>query len=107
MRSNCFELEGRLTELNPMRVTPGGVKVASGVIEHQSRQDEAGAERDVAVTVPFVAVGDISLMIAAASLGARVAARGFVAASSRKSKKLVLHVNEIEFVEGNCDGFQT
>lgn len=101
MRANLIELRGQLVELSPVRVTPAGVRVIGGVIDHRSQQDEAGSAREVLASVPFVAVGRVSDMIAAAKLGAEVAAKGFIAAKSLKSKRLVLHVTEIEFVEGN------
>jgi primosomal replication protein N len=39
-------------------------------------------------------------LIAQARLNAQVAVKGFLAASSKRSKKLVLHVKQIEFIEG-------
>jgi primosomal replication protein N len=39
-------------------------------------------------------------LLAGAKLNAELKLRGFLAAKSKRSKKLVLHVTEIEFVEG-------
>jgi len=39
-------------------------------------------------------------LVAGARLGAALRAGGFLAAKSRRSKKLVLHVTDIEFIEG-------
>ena len=39
-------------------------------------------------------------LLASAKLNAELRLQGFLAAKSKRSKKLVLHVTEIEFVEG-------
>ena len=39
-------------------------------------------------------------LLAAARLGSTVKLDGFLSAKSKRSKKLVLHVSNIEFVEG-------
>jgi primosomal replication protein N len=40
------------------------------------------------------------LLTAQAKLGAKARFRGFLSAKSKRSKKLVLHVTQIEFSEG-------
>jgi primosomal replication protein N len=40
-------------------------------------------------------------LIAGRPLGSEVSVQGFLSAKSRRSKKLMLHVTDIEFVEGN------
>jgi hypothetical protein len=39
-------------------------------------------------------------LLAGANLDTQLKLRGFLAAKSKRSKKLVLHVTDIEFVEG-------
>jgi len=107
MSPNALVIGGLLQSLSPKRVTPAGVPVVEGVIEHQSRQLESGLDRTVEVSVPFVALGDLAQAMTAATLGISLEATGFIAARSAKSGRLVLHVTEIRFVEGNQDGFQT
>ena len=51
------------------------------------------------------ALGTNANMLATVPLGAMLTVKGFVAAKSCKVKTPVLHVNEIEFEEGNQDGF--
>ena len=75
--------------------------MASGTLQHSSGQMEAGVEREVQAEIPFVALGEVSNMFDRAALGSTLVAKGFVAAKSVKSKKLVLHINEMRFVEGN------
>jgi len=40
-------------------------------------------------------------LIATRPLGSEVKVEGFLSAKSRRSKRLMLHVTDIEFVEGN------
>jgi primosomal replication protein N len=40
-------------------------------------------------------------LLAGSRLGAKARFKGFLGAKSKRSKKLVLHVTEIEFSEGN------
>jgi primosomal replication protein N len=40
-------------------------------------------------------------LLAQAQLGSALTARGFLAAKSKRSKRLILHVTNIEFVEGD------
>jgi len=105
--ANALVLQGELRELSALRRTPAGVAVIEGVISHRSRQLEAGHEREVTAEVPFVMVGNDAPLLAQGVLGATVSVNGFVAARSLKSNRLVLHVTEMRFVEGNENGFQT
>ena len=90
-----------------MRHTPAGVPVVEGRLSHRSKQIEAGLEREVSADMPWIALGEIARLIAASSPGAQVTARGFVAAKSLRSRSPVLHLTQIEFIEGNQHGFQT
>ena len=76
-------------------------------IAHRSVQDEAGAERKVECEMACVALGQAAQLLAAAKPGDAVKLSGFLAAKSLKSRTPVLHVNTIEFVEGNDNGIQT
>ena len=107
MARNGLAIDGRLDSLSVKRVTPAGLPVVEGVIDHHSSQVEAGLPRAVMALVPFVALGEMANVVAAAPLGTLLEANGFIAARSAKSGRLVLHVTEIRFVEGNQDGFQT
>ncbi|WP_068635350.1 primosomal replication protein N [Thauera butanivorans] len=98
---NELRLDARLAELLPLRRTPAGVPVASCVLAHESKQIEAGLARDVSVEMQAVAVGDLAGVLAAAKPGAAVRISGFLAARSLRSRSPVLHLNTIEFLEGN------
>ena len=56
------------------------------------------------VEIAVVALGDTARWLQAAPLGGKVKLTGFLAAKSRNSKALVLHVNTLEYLEGNENG---
>ena len=105
--SNTVRIDGRLIELTPMRYTPAGVPVVSCVLEHESRQLENGIEREVSCELPAVVLGDLARQMGAAGCGWKLEATGFLAAKSKRSKAPVLHVTNIEFLEGIDNGIQT
>ena len=78
--------------------------VSEGWLHHSSAQTEGGAERLVEVEIAVVALGEPARWLQAAPLGGAVKVTGFLAARSRNSKTPVLHVNTIEFLEGNENG---
>jgi len=63
--------------------------------------------RQVECEVACVALGVPAGLLNAAKLGDKLTVTGFLAAKSLKSRTPVLHVKEIEFQEGNENGFQT
>jgi primosomal replication protein N len=89
-----------LTELGTLRHTPAGLAVLEFRIKHESEQDEVGVKRKVSAEIPAIAFEAQARLLAGTALGAGLKAAGFLAAKSRRSKKLVLHVTEIEFSEG-------
>ncbi|WP_230976364.1 primosomal replication protein N [Pseudothauera nasutitermitis] len=90
-----------LAELQPLRRTPAGVPVLNCVLAHESEQIEADRPRAVSVELQAVAVGELAGMLAAAAPGMRIRATGFMAAKSLRSRAPVMHLNKIEFLEGN------
>jgi len=87
-----------------LRYTPAGVPVSEGWLQHSSAQTESGTERLVEVEIAVLALGEPARWLQAAPLGGAVKVTGFLAAKSRNSKTPVLHVNTIEFLEGNGNG---
>lgn len=98
---NRVELCGNLIERLALRYTPAGLPVSECRIRHESEQREAGIARRVECEVPAVGLGDTAKWLQAAPTGAAVKVAGFLAAKSRNSKQLVLHIEHIEFLEGN------
>jgi primosomal replication protein N len=87
-----------------LRYTPAGIPVSEGRLQHRSAQLENGAERQVEVEVAVIALGDAAKWLEAAPLGGVLKVQGFLAARSRNSRSPVLHVNTLEFLEGNQNG---
>ncbi|MBK8891024.1 MAG: primosomal replication protein N [Dechloromonas sp.] len=97
-------MSGRLVERKGLRYTPSGVPVSEGWLQHSSAQNECGAQRLVEVELAVLAMGETARWLQAAPLGGTLRVTGFLAARSRHSKMPVLHVNSIEFLEGNENG---
>ena len=98
---NALCLDARVAEALPLRRTPAGVPSASCLLAHEAMQEEAGLLRDVAVELQAVAVGELAAVLASASPGMALRVSGFMAAKSMRSRAPVLHLNTIEFLEGN------
>ncbi len=103
---NEVRLAGQLVERASLRYTPVGIPVLGFRLAHRSAQIEAGHPRKVECEVAAVVMGPMAKLLAAAPMGAGLAVTGFLAARSRASRSTVLHVNRIEFVEGNANGIQ-
>lgn len=87
-------------ELGALRYTPAGMPAVEFCIRHESELTEAGTQRIVRAEVPALAFDAPARQVATAPLGAAIRAKGFLAAKSQRSAKLVLHVTDIEFMEG-------
>jgi primosomal replication protein N len=97
---NRLELSGRLLELGALRLTPAGVAALEFKLSHESEQPEAGSHRKVEAEIGAIAFEAEARLIAGRPLGSEVKLQGFLSAKSQRSKKLVLHVTHVEFVEG-------
>jgi primosomal replication protein N len=69
-------------------------------IEHESEQQEAGGRRTVRAELAAVAFEAQARLIAGTQPGKSVKLEGFLGAKTRRSRKNVLHVTNIEFEEG-------
>ena len=99
--SNLTQLSGSLLERGALRRTPAGIPVLEFLLAHVSTQIEAESERSVECEMACVAVGMAANVLAAAKPGDTVRLSGFLAAKSLKRRSPILHVNTVEFVEGN------
>jgi primosomal replication protein N len=79
-----------------MRYTPAGIAVVDCILHHVSRQSEAGQWRDVEVEAPAVAFAGVGQRVASCRLDETYRFAGFVANRSRKSKRTVFHITDIE-----------
>jgi primosomal replication protein N len=89
-----------LLELGALRYTPAGVAALEFKLAHESEQDEAGARRTIRAEVSAIAFETQAQLLAGSRLGAGLRIQGFLGAKSKRSKRLVLHVTNIEFIEG-------
>ena len=87
-------------ELGALRYTPAGLPAVEFRIRHESSTTEAGTERRVRAEMPAIAFDTVARQVASAGLGSALRAQGFLAAKSQRSMKVVLHVTNIEFMEG-------
>ena len=99
--ANKVEISGVITELKALRYTPAGVPVVEFRLKHESERAEAGATRKVAAEIEAIAFDAQARLLAAGPMGRQLKAEGFLCAKSRTSRKPVLHVTNIEFIEGN------
>jgi len=99
--SNRVDLTGIVTDLGPLRHTPAGIAVIDFAIQHDSVMHEAGAPRQVSARIEAVAFDTLARLLSGAALGRAVRASGFLAARSRRSTRPVLHVTQLEFIEGD------
>ncbi len=90
-----------VTELQSLRYTPAGIPVVEFRLAHASERAEAGATRKVNAEIDAVAFEAQARLLAGAPLGRPLKAEGFLCAKNRRSRKPVLHVTNIEFIEGN------
>ena len=100
MPRNRVELSGRLLEAGTLRHTPAGVAALQFKLAHESEQEEAGVKRKVQAEIGAIAFEAQARLIAARPLGSALRVEGFLSAKSARAKQLVLHVTNVEFVEG-------
>ena len=72
-------------------------------VGHESEQEEAGGRRKVQAEIGAIAFETQAKLLAARPLGSGVRLQGFLSAKSKRSRKLLLHVTNIEFMEGEAD----
>lgn len=98
---NTVRISGVLVAKEALRWTPARVPVLEIRIEHQSRQMEAGAEREVSCELGIRAIGPAAQQIEVVALGSTLAIEGFLAAKSARNRAPVLHIRTFELLEGN------
>jgi primosomal replication protein N len=91
---------GKIVELSALRFTPAGIPVVEFKLDHESEQDEAGGKRKVKAEINAMAFEAQAHLVAKIKLNSDLKVEGFLSAKTRRSKKLVLHVTNIEFSEG-------
>ncbi|MBC7803405.1 MAG: primosomal replication protein N [Candidatus Parcubacteria bacterium] len=97
-------MSGVVTELQSLRYTPAGVPVVEFRLAHESERAEAGSRRKVNAEIDAVAFEAQARLLAAGPMGRLLIAEGFLCAKNRRSRKPVLHVTSIEFIEVTTAG---
>ncbi len=69
-------------------------------LRHESEQQEAGGPRKIEAEIGGIAFEAQARLLTGKPLGTGARFQGFLGARSKRSKKLVLHVTNIEFIEG-------
>jgi len=69
-------------------------------VRHESEQAEAGGKRKVNAEIAAIAFDAQARLIRAAALESALRLEGFLCARSKRSRALVLHVTNVEFIEG-------
>ena len=92
---NHVALTACIAEASPLRYTPAGLPALDLRLEHESRQQEAGAPREVKAVVKAVAFGALAERLARQAIGSNWGFQGFLA-TPRNGKGLVLHIQDIQ-----------
>ncbi|MBC3805757.1 primosomal replication protein N [Undibacterium seohonense] len=88
-----------VVEKSVLRYTPAGIPIATATLIHDSKQEQAGGQRQVEFEVPAIAAGEISKRFLEIELGVSMIFTGFLARKNRNSKSLVFHVTEFQEAE--------
>jgi primosomal replication protein N len=100
--TNRLELDGSVVRTPDTRYSPAGIPITRFVLEHRSRQAEAGLEREVYCRIGVVACGEaLAAKAKAPGTGDRVRVSGFIERNTNRQgePRLVLHAVEIEPID--------
>jgi len=103
---NEVRLSATVSAREILRYTPAGIPVMSVTLAHQSTQVEAGVPRQVQASMEAVALGPLAQRMDRVQIGQGVRVTGFLANRSRRSRRVVLHVNEFEIEEEDTHGIR-
>ena len=93
---NRVVLSGQSVARDSLRYTPAGIPALDLTLEHESVQSEGQVPRTVKVIVDAVAIGELARRMDALLPGRNVTVAGFLANRSRRSTRVILHINEFE-----------
>lgn len=96
---NQFKVVATVVEKSVLRYTPAGIPIATATLVHDSKQEQAGSQRQVEFEVPVIAAGEISKRFLDIELGVLMVFTGFLARKNRNSKSLVFHVTAFQEAE--------
>lgn len=93
--SNRASLTASLEQVQPLRHTPSGLPALDMQLVHASTGQEAGGQRQIALTLRAVAFGTQAERLARQALGSLWDFQGFLA-QGRNGKGVVLHIQEFQ-----------
>lgn len=92
---NQTVLTASIVELGSLRHTPAGLPALDLRLEHQSRCEEAGQPRQVALNLKALALGAVAERLGRQAPGSQWRFQGFLA-STRNGKSVVLHIQDFQ-----------
>jgi primosomal replication protein N len=92
---NQVRLSARIVEVGAPRHTPAGLPALDLRLEHESRTQEAGQERQVKAALKAVALGVMAERLRQQAVGSGGCFSGFLA-SPRNAKSVVLHIQDFQ-----------
>ena len=102
MEINYLELTGTVLEVSPLRYSPTNIPHRRWLLEHRSKQLEAGRLRQIICQIAVQFSGEVFAEICdPVRPGARVSVQGFLARTSHKSlpTQLVFHGQTVKILE--------
>jgi primosomal replication protein N len=93
---NQLKVVATVVEKSVLRYTPAGIPIATATLKHDSKQEQAGGQRQVEFEIAAIAAGEISKRFLGIELGVSMIFTGFLARKNRNSKSLVFHVTEFQ-----------
>jgi primosomal replication protein N len=93
---NRLQIDAALIERDAMRYTPAGVPILGCVLQHGAAVVEAGVARQVKLTLPAMAAGELSGRLESCELGFVARFTGFLAPRHRNARTLVFHITELQ-----------
>ncbi len=104
---NAVELQGEVTEVEPLRHTPAGIPLLHFKLQHRSYQNEAGFSRQVECEVGAVAMGEVATALARLRAGQKVTVSGFLNRKNRMSRQIILHATRAHISEDDYGDGET
>jgi primosomal replication protein N len=93
-------MQAILIERSGLRFTPAGIPVVEAQLQHRSETVEAGLPRRLAFDFAAVAIGETAQALADVELGSALGLHGFLAPRSRRSTRLLVHVQTFSRLAG-------
>lgn len=91
---NRFEVVARMVDISATRYTPAGLPVVDCQLEHDSKQEDSGLQRNIHLFMKSVAMGTVAEQLIQLPLGTLCKYTGFLS-STPKSKSAIFHIQSI------------